>query len=955
MDRGTSKLNDLISRIKNSNYDPSMSFEEAFTGAKPVDPNRVSLPDKAAIIDPKDHLTGERLQDFITMPQWVPTSLGTSFDPKPCHKVDSQHWPLLLKKLKESDMISFVPWDEVLKENGKPVKGGLFCVPHKVSSDRLINDRRPLNAREHRLNWCSLPSGPMLCQLLLEPSESVRGSGDDLSNYFYLIKHLKGWLRRNCFGDPITGALCTELGLDPSQKYLAAFKVVCMGDTNGVDIAQATHEAILQAANCMNEHNMLVYGRTFPASRTLEGLYIDDHIVIQVVNKKATRQRGKEADELLMQQSRNKYQELGLPRSEKKAFDKTYDFKAWGTCVCSQTGRVGSPYEKLRQIEVLATELVNEGLASKKALQKLVGLFIHPFMHRRECMGLFHHIYAFIEQMPEKGLKKLPPYVKDEILSAILVLPLAEASARWPVSVQISASDASSEGGGRASTITSKAFAKTLYRFSEMNGEYTRLDWDMHGIQPPSSMSVAPQPLLDTLQKHHWISTQSIKFGKREHINILELEMIKQEIKCRANSGRGGCRIVNLCDSRVALGCFAKGRSSSRNLNHKLRSCVPWLLAGDIHLSNIWVPTDMNPADHPSRGKEIPPPVVSSEDPLLDREVLEAVQIRRPMHVQNMLEQDSQRTGSDPIKYIETNPGFLTNNFVDPQHQKRSQQLPGGPPRKSSPCKTTNDSAAEACGDQASLRCRFREFCSGKGRLSDRMRLNSQLDVSSALEFKNKGRGLVPPVLFNAAAFKKLCRDAAAPGQLWHFGFAFSSFSVLMHANKGTRRWNRPEGDGSLETERLDNEVLCRICKLIDILQKHNSYWTLDSPSSSYLWGMQQLLKKFNFHSGCHAEFDQCSYGLRIKDGNGSMLPCQKPTIIIGNLPGLSSLSKQCQCQDSHVRAVGGVRTPAGWKCRSELAGHFPIKLCDAYAHLATKVLCSDIRMQWHEETALVF
>jgi hypothetical protein len=188
----------------------------------------------------------------------------------------------------DCDMIDFVPWDDVLKERGKPVKGGLFCVAHKTSSDRLINDRRPLNARENRLNWCSLPSGPMLCQLLLEPSESVRGSGDDLSNYFYLIKHLKGWIHHNCFVDPITGVLCVQLGLDPSQKYLPAFKVVCMGDTNGVDIAQATHEAILKAARCMDEHNMLVYGRTFPASRTLEGLYIDDHIVIQVVNKKIT-------------------------------------------------------------------------------------------------------------------------------------------------------------------------------------------------------------------------------------------------------------------------------------------------------------------------------------------------------------------------------------------------------------------------------------------------------------------------------------------------------------------------------------------------------------------------------------------------------------------------------------------------------------------------------------------
>ena len=84
---------------------------------------------------------------------------------------------------------------------------------------------------------------------------------------------------------------------------------------------------------------------------------------------------------------------------------------------------------KLRQIEVLATELIREGKASKKALQKLIRLFVHPFMHRRECMSIFHHIDSFVERMPEQGLITLPHFVIDELLTAVLALPLAEASA----------------------------------------------------------------------------------------------------------------------------------------------------------------------------------------------------------------------------------------------------------------------------------------------------------------------------------------------------------------------------------------------------------------------------------------------------------------------------------------------------------------------------------------------
>ena len=592
MERGTATLDQLIAKISLSRYDPAISFENGLSGALDVDPSRISLPEVAAIIDPRDHLSGERLQQFETMGDWVPNSYPAIFDPKPCHKVALSDWPPWLKKLHSAKMIEFLPIEDVLHDGHRIIKGGLFCVPHKSTSDRLINDRRPLNAREHRLNWCELPAGPMLTQLILEDNQSVRCSGDDLSNYFYLIKHLDCWLHRNGFGDPIVGHKLPGLGLEPHRKYLPAFRVVCMGDTNGVDIAQGTHEAVLVGAGCLQAHQKLVYGKMFPASDTLEGLYIDDHLVFQVVPTKKLRQRNKAPDDHLIEASRSRYRELGLPTSEKKAINKSYDFKAWGTALNSQSGRVGSPVEKLKQIEQLACLLLKEGFASKKALQKLVGLFVHPFMHRRLCMAIFHHIYLFIDRMNEKGLKRLPHYVKDEIACAILLLPVAESNVRAPVSIQVSASDASSRRGGRAVTITSKAFAKTLYRYAEAKGEHCRMDWDKHLISPPTTMKLAPGPLVESLQKHHWTASQSLGFDRKEHINLLELEMVKQEIKDRANSGRGNARVINLCDSRVVVGCFAKGRSSSRNLNHRLRSCMPWLLASNLQLVNLWVATD---------------------------------------------------------------------------------------------------------------------------------------------------------------------------------------------------------------------------------------------------------------------------------------------------------------------------------------------------------------------------
>ena len=549
------------------------------------------MPDHAGILDPRMHLSPHRAREFESMPDSVPIPGTPPGDCRACHKVDPKDWPNLLRKLHKSGMISFVPEHDALHENGQVIKGGLFCVPHKVESDRLINDRRPLNLRERRLGWCELPSGVMLCQLILEDHQSIRASGDDLSNYFYLIKHLDEWLPRNCFGRAIMGAKLGDLGLDPKVRYYPAFRVVCMGDTNGVDIAQATHEGVLQAAGCLQPDNTLIYGHLFPPSNTFEGLYIDDHLVFQTVDKKPIRDRTPYEDESLVQRSRNRYAELGLPRSIKKAFDKEYSFKAWGTQVDSESGRVGTPLQKLRQVEELTLRLISQKHASKKALQKLLGLYVHPFMHKRECMSIFHHTYLFIDNLPEGVSRKIPQYICDELLTAVLLLPLASANIRLPVSTRVSATDASLSGGGRSSTLTTKVFSKMLYRFCEARGEHTRLDWEDMPLPPETIMKPAPESLVCSLQKHRWVATESRRFAKKDHINLLELEMLKAEIKDRVNSGHAACRVVNLCDSRVVVGAFAKGRSSSKNMNHGLRSCLPWLLTGDLQVSSLWVDT----------------------------------------------------------------------------------------------------------------------------------------------------------------------------------------------------------------------------------------------------------------------------------------------------------------------------------------------------------------------------
>lgn len=923
MERGTGKLNDLISRIQDSQYNPSVNLNDAMCGAKNVDPSRISLPERGGIIDPRDHLSGQQLIEFENMPQTIPTMCSSSKDGPACHKVEPHDWPVILRKLYAADMITFLPKSQVLAEGRRLIKGGLFCVPHKLESDRLINDRRPLNLREKRLGWCQLPAGPQLTQLILNREESVRASGDDLQNYFYLIKHLDGWQHRNCFGKPFKGSLLADLGLDASSWYVPAFKVLCMGDTNGVDVAQATHESLLRNAGCLKPSNTLIYGKTFPSDKTFEGLYIDDHLAFQVTDKKPLRDRGVAGDELLMHQSRQAYDKWNLPRSKKKSFDKEYCFKAWGTQVNSECGSVSTPPEKLRQIEALTASLLHLGKATKKSLQKLVGVFIHPFMHRRDCMCIFHHIYRYIDRMPEFEIVKIPHHIRDELLTAALLLPLAYANIRWPISIQIAATDASSTRGGRASCITSRAFAKTLYRFSEQAGEYTRLDWDDREIEPPTSMQLAPASLVDSLMKHRWVATQSCSFQKRHHINILELEMVRQEIKDRVNSNRGGCRVVNLRDSRVTVGAFAKGRSSSIQMNHRLRGCLPWSLVGNVAMTNLWVPTDKNPADYPSRSRVIPEPSPSLDDPLLSCDVVRGAQVYRTPGVQNLVERESH--------FLECDPVLRRQTLVGQNHLEVAADVSPSDKRK---VPRTPDQEKDAPKPSGLI---FREIFAGKAKLTQVCKTFNKLTVEPPVDYKHKGHGYSIPSqdITDDRFFKTLKRDAKKPNQLWHFGLPCGSFSILQHSNGGTRRKTNPQGNGTLPREVLGNLILERTLILIQILEKHGNWWTLENPRSSYVWLMPGLADKLNHPKYFEAVMHQCAYGLRLKDSEGRYGPCKKHTRFLGNLPGLADLSRTCSCQTAHVHAVGGVKTRTGWRRRSELAGHYPLTLCQAYAQIA--------------------
>ena len=102
--------------------------------------------------------------------------------PRPCHFVSQANEVFLRKLLCGSGMAKLTEGQEVPRtRGGRNLLAGLFTVPHKVTSDRLIVDRRAQNETEKRLGWAELPHGTTLCQIRLAPKDHLRASSFDLS------------------------------------------------------------------------------------------------------------------------------------------------------------------------------------------------------------------------------------------------------------------------------------------------------------------------------------------------------------------------------------------------------------------------------------------------------------------------------------------------------------------------------------------------------------------------------------------------------------------------------------------------------------------------------------------------------------------------------------------------------------------------------------------------------
>ena len=98
-----------------------------------------------------------------------------------------------------------------------------------------------------------------------------------------------------------------------------------------------------------------------------------------------------------------------------------------------------------------------------------------------------------------------------------------------------------------------------------------------------------------------WRTCLSFKQGG-SHINVLELQALLTAVAWRMRSRANiGTRFIHFCDSQVSIAVACKGRSQSRQLQSILMRLNALLLATSSHPFWVFVRSELNPADAPSR------------------------------------------------------------------------------------------------------------------------------------------------------------------------------------------------------------------------------------------------------------------------------------------------------------------------------------------------------------------
>ena len=383
----------------------------------------------------------------------------------PAIMVEQSDWAEVCRGLVARGVCGPMKRGELHHVRGRPLLNGLFAVEkgeRAVGADgiefdvrRLIMNLVPTNSLCRNLvgDTATLPSIVGLTSIILEDSELLLTSSEDIRCFFYLFQTPPEWWPYMGFAREVPEEALP--GGYSGREWHLVTKVLPMGFINSVAIAQHVHrrvigQALYSGASLASKHQEIRRDRPNSRADHLFRVYLDNFDELRKVDRRvAELVEGQPSDWTLA--IRETYTCLGLPRHPKKAVEQSMHAEVQGAWVDGSRGTATPKFSKVARYLSLAMEAVVQGKASQRELQIIGGGFVYIAMFRRPLLSGLNAIWKKITSL--KGISPhqrsaLSREVEVELIRFIAMSPLAFMNFRLPVSEHVTASDASTTGGG---------------------------------------------------------------------------------------------------------------------------------------------------------------------------------------------------------------------------------------------------------------------------------------------------------------------------------------------------------------------------------------------------------------------------------------------------------------------------------------------------------------------------
>ena len=236
-------------------------------------------------------------------------------------------------------------------------------------------------------------------------------------------------------------------------------------------------------------------------------------------------------------------------------------------------------------------------------LQALLGHLAWFALLTRPVFSCLHSAYD-VARAEGDTARHIPADTIAELIMFGSLLCWIDGDLARPWQDHIIATDASPSFGfgvsiARASSTLLRAFSREATRAGAM----ARLERD--GIYPDEEAEKPRKGRTCRLPiaKAAFATVISSRARHGAHAGALEAGGVQLALRWLLRSpAKHGRRTVFLVDAKAVAGAIVKGRSSAPTLRRELMRIAALQLAGDILLKVVYVPSEDNPADAPSRG-----------------------------------------------------------------------------------------------------------------------------------------------------------------------------------------------------------------------------------------------------------------------------------------------------------------------------------------------------------------